>query len=63
MIFLHSDFFNRIFNRINKFWKGDANIYFKQITFFEKKKKIVKIIRIFFLIFFKLVLLNLNNHR
>ena len=35
IIFLQSDFF---FNRI-KFFEGDANIYFKQITFFEKKKK------------------------
>ena len=32
------------------FLKGDTNIYFKQITFFEKKKKdFVKIINIFFL--------------
>ena len=45
IIFLQSDFF---FNRI-KFFEGDANIYFKQITFFEKKKKdFVKIMQIFF---------------
>ena len=35
------------------FLKGDTNIYFKQITFFEKKKDFIKIIHIFFLkIFF-----------
>ena len=49
MIFLHSDFFNRIFNRINKFWKGDTNIYFKQITFFEKRKRFCKNHTYFFL--------------
>ena len=62
-IFLHSDFFLTELN----FLKGDTNIYFKQITFFKKKKKkkdFVKIINIFFLkyiYFFNLVLLHLNN--
>ena len=36
-IFLHSDFFLTELN----FLKGDTNIYFKQITFFKKKKKIL----------------------
>ena len=31
------------------FFKGDTNIYFKQINFFEKKKDFLKIIHIFFL--------------
>ena len=37
---LQNNFFAEwiFFNRI-KFFQGDANIYFKQITFFEKKKK------------------------
>ena len=48
------------------FLKGDTNIYFKKITFFEKKPRdFVKIMDIFFLkiyIFFNLLLLHLNNH-
>ena len=59
---LQNNFFAEwiFFNRI-KFFQGDANIYFKQITFFEKKKKnekklfkkkkkkdFVKIMQIFF---------------
>ena len=44
--FFKSEFFLTELN----FLKGDTNIYFKQITFFEKKKKdFVKIINIFFL--------------
>ena len=37
--------------------KGDTNTYFKQITFFLKKKE--KIIHIFF----NFILLHLNNHQ
>ena len=51
----------------SNFLKGDTNIYFKQITFFEKKKKrFCKNHTYLFLkniyIFFDLVLLHLNNH-
>ena len=43
--FFKSEFFLTELN----FLKGDTNIYFKQITFFEKKKDFAKIIHIFFL--------------
>ena len=43
-------FTEEIFLTELNFLKGDTNIYFKQITFFEKKKKdFAKIIHIFFL--------------
>ena len=42
-------FTEEIFLTELNFLKGDTNIYFKQITFFEKKKDFVKIINIFFL--------------
>ena len=48
------------------FFKGDTNIYFKQISFFEKKKRFFENHTYFFLkniIFFNLVLLHLNNHK
>ena len=47
---LKNEFFYTLFflTELN-FLKGDTNIYFKQITFFEKKKDFVKIMHIFFL--------------
>ena len=42
-------FAERIFLTELNFLKGDTNIYFKQITFFEKKKDFGKIIHTFFL--------------
>ena len=66
--FLQSEFFLTVLN----FFKGDTNIYFEYLTFFEKKKKksftekikiFVKIIYFFLIyIFFQIVLLHLNNH-
>ena len=44
MKFMHHNAFvlkNEFLYRVNFFLKGDANIYFKQITFFEKTKKIL----------------------
>ena len=61
MIFLQRKFF--LTELI--FLKGDTNIYFKQINFFEKKKDFLKIIHTFLknIICFNLVLLHLNNHK
>ena len=58
--FTESIFLNRI-----KFFEIFTNIYFKQITFFLKKK-ICKNHTYFWvknIFFFNLVLLHLNNHR
>ena len=58
-------FYAVIFLTELNFLKEDTNIYFKQITFFEKEKDFVKIIHIFLLkiyYYFNLVLLHLNNH-
>ena len=55
-----------IFLKELDFLKGDTNIYFKQITFFERTTDFVKTIHIFFLkiyFYFNLVLLHLNNHK
>ena len=48
-LFYRMSFFKEsIFLTELNFLKGDTNSYFKQITFFEKKKDFVKIIHIFF---------------
>ena len=55
-----------IFLKELDFLTGDTNIYFKQITFFERATDFVKTIHIFFLkiyFYFNLVLLHLNNHK
>ena len=44
---LKNEFFYTVIFLTELNLKGDTNIYFKQITFFEKKKDFVKIIHIF----------------
>ena len=75
-LFKQNEYFYRVkfFLTELNFFKGDINIYFEYITLFETKKKksfaeknkiFAKMIHSFFLkiyIFFRIVLLHLNNH-
>ena len=66
MFVLKNEFFYTvIFLTELNFLKGDTNINFKQITFFEIKKGFCKNHTYFFIknmFYFSLVLLHLNNH-
>ena len=64
-LFYRMNFFAEwIFSTELNFLKGDTNIYFKQIPLFEKKRILLKSYIFFswkYIIFFNLVLLQLNN--